>query len=161
MGLMTTLCGPGFQEEAVPLRPTPYSSGSPSSRVSASVWGPSTPEGAPCGGGSRGKSPGLLPICGRAGHLALRLCWPAGLSPSVQTLSLSIMPAQTAAWRKQIFQQLTERTKRELEHFRHYEQAVEQVGSARRHWRSASTTERLQYTVPKGRWKRQTRPFLY
>ncbi|XP_027466729.2 tectonin beta-propeller repeat-containing protein 1 isoform X5 [Zalophus californianus] len=50
----------------------------------------------------------------------------SGLSPPVQTLSLSIMPAQTAAWRKQIFQQLTERTKRELEHFRHYEQAVEQ-----------------------------------
>ncbi|XP_062946912.1 tectonin beta-propeller repeat-containing protein 1 isoform X2 [Cynocephalus volans] len=49
-----------------------------------------------------------------------------GLSPSVQTLSLSITPAQTAAWRKQIFQQLTERTKRELENFRHYEQAVEQ-----------------------------------
>nr|XP_021481828.1 tectonin beta-propeller repeat-containing protein 1 [Meriones unguiculatus] len=50
----------------------------------------------------------------------------SGLSPSVQTLSLSITPAQTAAWRKQIFQQLTERTKRELESFRHYEQAVEQ-----------------------------------
>ncbi|XP_012614885.2 tectonin beta-propeller repeat-containing protein 1 [Microcebus murinus] len=50
----------------------------------------------------------------------------SGLSPSVQTLSLSIMPAQTAAWRKQILQQLTERTKRELENFRHYEQAVEQ-----------------------------------
>ncbi|XP_053412667.1 tectonin beta-propeller repeat-containing protein 1 isoform X4 [Nycticebus coucang] len=50
----------------------------------------------------------------------------SGLSPLVQTLSLSIMPAQTAAWRKQIFQQLTERTKRELENFRHYEQAVEQ-----------------------------------
>lgn len=46
----------------------------------------------------------------------------------MQTLSLSITPAQTAAWRKQIFQQLTERTKRELENFRHYEQAVEQVG---------------------------------
>ncbi|XP_004617279.2 tectonin beta-propeller repeat-containing protein 1 [Sorex araneus] len=51
---------------------------------------------------------------------------PSGLSPSVQSLSLSITPAQTAAWRKQIFQQLTERTKRELENFRHYEQAVEQ-----------------------------------
>ncbi|XP_004840529.1 tectonin beta-propeller repeat-containing protein 1 isoform X1 [Heterocephalus glaber] len=50
----------------------------------------------------------------------------SGLSPSVQSLSLSITPAQTAAWRKQIFQQLTERTKRELENFRHYEQAVEQ-----------------------------------
>uniref|UniRef100_G1PER0 Tectonin beta-propeller repeat-containing protein 1 n=1 Tax=Myotis lucifugus TaxID=59463 RepID=G1PER0_MYOLU len=50
----------------------------------------------------------------------------AGLSSSMQTLSLSITPAQTAAWRKQIFQQLTERTKRELENFRHYEQAVEQ-----------------------------------
>lgn len=47
----------------------------------------------------------------------------------MQTLSLSITPAQTAAWRKQIFQQLTERTKRELENFRHYEQAVEQVGT--------------------------------
>ncbi|XP_046945091.1 tectonin beta-propeller repeat-containing protein 1 isoform X2 [Lynx rufus] len=50
----------------------------------------------------------------------------SGLSPSMQTLSLSITPAQTAAWRKQIFQQLSERTKRELENFRHYEQAVEQ-----------------------------------
>nr|XP_025131367.1 tectonin beta-propeller repeat-containing protein 1 isoform X4 [Bubalus bubalis] len=50
----------------------------------------------------------------------------SGLCPSVQTLSLSITPAQTAAWRKQIFQQLTERTKRELENFQHYEQAVEQ-----------------------------------
>ncbi|XP_012878985.1 PREDICTED: tectonin beta-propeller repeat-containing protein 1 isoform X2 [Dipodomys ordii] len=50
----------------------------------------------------------------------------SGLSPSAQTLSLSITPAQTAAWRKQIFQQLTERTRRELENFRHYEQAVEQ-----------------------------------
>uniref|UniRef100_A0A8C3KSH1 Tectonin beta-propeller repeat-containing protein 1 n=1 Tax=Calidris pygmaea TaxID=425635 RepID=A0A8C3KSH1_9CHAR len=51
---------------------------------------------------------------------------PSGLSSSVQSLSLSITPAQTAAWRKQIFQQLSERTKRELENFRHYEQAVEQ-----------------------------------
>ncbi|XP_069889638.1 tectonin beta-propeller repeat-containing protein 1 isoform X2 [Dipodomys merriami] len=50
----------------------------------------------------------------------------SGLSPSAQALSLSITPAQTAAWRKQIFQQLTERTRRELENFRHYEQAVEQ-----------------------------------
>uniref|UniRef100_A0A8C5X475 Tectonin beta-propeller repeat-containing protein 1 n=1 Tax=Malurus cyaneus samueli TaxID=2593467 RepID=A0A8C5X475_9PASS len=48
------------------------------------------------------------------------------LSSSVQSLSLSITPAQTAAWRKQIFQQLSERTKRELENFRHYEQAIEQ-----------------------------------
>lgn len=52
-----------------------------------------------------------------------------GLSSSVQSLSLSITPAQTAAWRKQIFQQLSERTKRELENFRHYEQAVEQVSN--------------------------------
>ncbi|XP_052628746.1 tectonin beta-propeller repeat-containing protein 1 isoform X2 [Harpia harpyja] len=51
---------------------------------------------------------------------------PSGLSSSVQSLSLSITPAQTAAWRKQIFQQLSERTKRELENFRHYEQAIEQ-----------------------------------
>lgn len=47
----------------------------------------------------------------------------------MQSLSLSITPAQTAAWRKQIFQQLSERTKRELENFRHYEQAVEQVSN--------------------------------
>lgn len=52
-----------------------------------------------------------------------------GLSSSVQSLSLSITPAQTAAWRKQIFQQLSERTKRELENFRHYEQAIEQVST--------------------------------
>lgn len=52
-----------------------------------------------------------------------------GLSSSAQSLSLSISPAQTAAWRKQIFQQLSDRTKRELENFRHYEQAIEQVGS--------------------------------
>ncbi|XP_016064281.1 PREDICTED: tectonin beta-propeller repeat-containing protein 1 [Miniopterus natalensis] len=50
----------------------------------------------------------------------------SGLSSSAHTLSLSMTPAQTATWRKQIFQQLTERTKRELENFRHYEQAVEQ-----------------------------------
>lgn len=50
----------------------------------------------------------------------------AGLS-SAQPLSLSLSPAQTAAWRKQIFQQLSDRTKRELENFRHYEQAIEQV----------------------------------
>ncbi|EPY89041.1 tectonin beta-propeller repeat-containing protein 1-like protein [Camelus ferus] len=65
--------------------------------------------------------------CAVEAHAVLK--WSAvqsGLSPSVQTLSLSITPAQTAAWRKQIFQQLTERTKRELENFRHYEQAVEQ-----------------------------------
>lgn len=64
-------------------------------------------------------------------HVSLRLRPAAGLSSSMQTLSLSITPAQTAAWRKQIFQQLTERTKRELENFRHYEQAVEQVGGRR------------------------------
>ncbi|XP_068100674.1 tectonin beta-propeller repeat-containing protein 1 isoform X2 [Hyperolius riggenbachi] len=48
----------------------------------------------------------------------------AGLSASMQ--SLSITPANTAIWRKQIFEQLSERTKRELDSFRHYEQAVEQ-----------------------------------
>ncbi|XP_059555241.1 tectonin beta-propeller repeat-containing protein 1 isoform X2 [Myotis daubentonii] len=65
--------------------------------------------------------------CAVEAHTVLK--WftaPSGLSSSMQTLSLSITPAQTAAWRKQIFQQLTERTKRELENFRHYEQAVEQ-----------------------------------
>lgn len=50
---MTTRCGPGCPEEAVPWRPTPYSSGSLSSRVSAGVGGPSPPEGAPCGGYQR------------------------------------------------------------------------------------------------------------
>ncbi|KAM4697520.1 tectonin beta-propeller repeat-containing protein 1 [Rhinophrynus dorsalis] len=49
-----------------------------------------------------------------------------GLSASMQSLSLSITPAHTAAWRKQIFDQLNERSKRELDSFRHYEQAVEQ-----------------------------------
>ncbi|KAH0631948.1 hypothetical protein JD844_019860 [Phrynosoma platyrhinos] len=52
--------------------------------------------------------------------------WVSALSSSAQSLSLSITPAQTAVWRKQIFQQLSERTQRELENFRHYEQAVEQ-----------------------------------
>lgn len=42
-------------------------------------------------------------------------------------MSLSVTPAQAAAWRKQIFEQLGERTKREMDNFRHYEQAVEQV----------------------------------
>lgn len=64
----------------------------------------------------------------------------------MQTLSLSITPAQTATWRKQIFQQLTERTRRELENFRHYEQAVEQVGGPRRHFHQQALAERLLYT---------------
>uniref|UniRef100_A0ABM5EZ52 Tectonin beta-propeller repeat-containing protein 1 isoform X1 n=1 Tax=Pogona vitticeps TaxID=103695 RepID=A0ABM5EZ52_9SAUR len=50
----------------------------------------------------------------------------ASSSSSGQSLSLSITPVQTATWRKQIFEQLRERTRRELENFRHYEQAVEQ-----------------------------------
>lgn len=49
---------------------------------------------------------------------------------SVQSMALSITPAQTAAWRKQIFEQLSERTKREMDNFRHYEQAIEQVRDA-------------------------------
>ncbi|XP_060883536.1 tectonin beta-propeller repeat-containing protein 1 isoform X4 [Labrus mixtus] len=48
------------------------------------------------------------------------------LVQSVQSMSLSITPAQTAAWKRQIFEQLNERTKRELDNFRHYEQAIEQ-----------------------------------
>uniref|UniRef100_A0A673W607 Tectonin beta-propeller repeat-containing protein 1 n=1 Tax=Salmo trutta TaxID=8032 RepID=A0A673W607_SALTR len=48
------------------------------------------------------------------------------LASSVQSMSLSISPAQTAAWRKQIFEQLSERSKREMDHFKHYEQAIEQ-----------------------------------
>ncbi|KAA8581780.1 hypothetical protein FQN60_003361 [Etheostoma spectabile] len=44
---------------------------------------------------------------------------------SVQSMSLSVTPAQTAAWRRQIFEQLSERTKREIDNFRHYEQAIE------------------------------------
>ncbi|XP_033840451.1 tectonin beta-propeller repeat-containing protein 1 [Periophthalmus magnuspinnatus] len=50
----------------------------------------------------------------------------SSLLQSVQSMSLSVTPAQTAAWRKQIFEQLNERTKREIDNFRHYEQAVEQ-----------------------------------
>ncbi|XP_053327449.1 tectonin beta-propeller repeat-containing protein 1 [Spea bombifrons] len=49
-----------------------------------------------------------------------------GLLASMQSMSLSITPSHTAAWRKQIFEQLSERSKRELDSFRHYEQAVEQ-----------------------------------
>uniref|UniRef100_A0A8B9I0N9 Tectonin beta-propeller repeat-containing protein 1 n=1 Tax=Astyanax mexicanus TaxID=7994 RepID=A0A8B9I0N9_ASTMX len=49
-----------------------------------------------------------------------------GLNTSMQAMSLSITPSQTAAWRKQIFEQLSERSKREMENFRHYEQAIEQ-----------------------------------
>ncbi|XP_051958981.1 tectonin beta-propeller repeat-containing protein 1-like [Xyrauchen texanus] len=48
------------------------------------------------------------------------------LNCSMQAMSLSITPAQTAAWRKQIFEQLNERSKREMENFVHYEQAIEQ-----------------------------------
>uniref|UniRef100_A0A3Q1JTZ3 Tectonin beta-propeller repeat-containing protein 1 n=1 Tax=Anabas testudineus TaxID=64144 RepID=A0A3Q1JTZ3_ANATE len=44
---------------------------------------------------------------------------------SADTCSLlSVTPAQTAAWRRQIFEQLSERTKREMDNFRHYEQSV-------------------------------------
>ncbi|XP_044034738.1 tectonin beta-propeller repeat-containing protein 1 isoform X2 [Siniperca chuatsi] len=50
----------------------------------------------------------------------------SSLVQSVQSMSLSVTAAQTAAWRKQIFEQLSERTKREMDHFRHYEQAIEQ-----------------------------------
>ncbi|XP_069839912.1 tectonin beta-propeller repeat-containing protein 1 isoform X3 [Dendropsophus ebraccatus] len=50
----------------------------------------------------------------------------AGLTASMQSMSLSITPANTAVWRKQIFDQLSERTKRELDSFRHYEPAVDQ-----------------------------------
>uniref|UniRef100_A0A7N8XTH7 Tectonin beta-propeller repeat-containing protein 1 n=1 Tax=Mastacembelus armatus TaxID=205130 RepID=A0A7N8XTH7_9TELE len=54
------------------------------------------------------------------------LCLPPALIQSVQPMSLSVAPAQTAAWRRQIFEQLNERTKREIDNFRHYEQAIEQ-----------------------------------
>uniref|UniRef100_A0A3Q4HVR0 Tectonin beta-propeller repeat-containing protein 1 n=1 Tax=Neolamprologus brichardi TaxID=32507 RepID=A0A3Q4HVR0_NEOBR len=50
----------------------------------------------------------------------------ASLVQSVQSMSLSVSPAQTAAWRKQIFEQLSERTRREIDNFKHYEQAIEQ-----------------------------------
>uniref|UniRef100_A0A3B5A0T5 Tectonin beta-propeller repeat-containing protein 1 n=1 Tax=Stegastes partitus TaxID=144197 RepID=A0A3B5A0T5_9TELE len=55
-----------------------------------------------------------------------QLNWFNSLVSSVQSMSLSVSPAQTAAWRKQIFEQLSERTKREMDNFRHYEQAIEQ-----------------------------------
>ncbi|CAL8302159.1 unnamed protein product [Lota lota] len=48
------------------------------------------------------------------------------LAQSVQNMSLSISPGQTAAWHQQILEQLGQRSKREMENFRHYEQAVEQ-----------------------------------
>ncbi|XP_077406349.1 tectonin beta-propeller repeat-containing protein 1 [Vanacampus margaritifer] len=48
------------------------------------------------------------------------------LAQSVQSLSLSVTPAQMATWRRQIFEQLSERSKREVDEFQHYEQAIEQ-----------------------------------
>ncbi|XP_056433203.1 tectonin beta-propeller repeat-containing protein 1 [Gadus chalcogrammus] len=48
------------------------------------------------------------------------------LVQSVQSMSLSISPGQTAAWHQQILEQLGQRSKREMENFKHYEQAVEQ-----------------------------------
>lgn len=52
---------------------------------------------------------------------------PPAMNTSAQSMSLSITPAQSAAWRKQIFEQLSERSRREMDNFRHYEQAIEQV----------------------------------
>uniref|UniRef100_A0A8C8C3E7 Tectonin beta-propeller repeat-containing protein 1 n=1 Tax=Oncorhynchus tshawytscha TaxID=74940 RepID=A0A8C8C3E7_ONCTS len=57
------------------------------------------------------------------------------LASSVQSMSLSISPAQTAAWRKQIFEQLSERSKREMDHFKHYEQSVWVKKGAMQWWR--------------------------
>ncbi|XP_077482271.1 tectonin beta-propeller repeat-containing protein 1-like [Stigmatopora argus] len=48
------------------------------------------------------------------------------LAQSVQSMSLSVTSSQVADWRRQIFAQLSERTKRELDDFKHYEQAIEQ-----------------------------------
>ncbi|XP_077595606.1 tectonin beta-propeller repeat-containing protein 1 [Stigmatopora nigra] len=48
------------------------------------------------------------------------------LAQSVQSMSLSVTSAQVADWRRQIYAQLSERTKRELDDFKHYEQAIEQ-----------------------------------
>uniref|UniRef100_A0A4W3H8R3 Tectonin beta-propeller repeat-containing protein 1 n=1 Tax=Callorhinchus milii TaxID=7868 RepID=A0A4W3H8R3_CALMI len=45
---------------------------------------------------------------------------------STQSFSMPYSPTQQTVWRKQIVHQLNERTKRELENFKHYEQAVEQ-----------------------------------
>ncbi|KAK1793893.1 hypothetical protein P4O66_010796, partial [Electrophorus voltai] len=50
----------------------------------------------------------------------------AGLSCAVQAMPLSITPAQTTAWHKQILEQFSERSRREMDNFRHYEQAIEQ-----------------------------------
>ncbi|XP_070617355.1 tectonin beta-propeller repeat-containing protein 1 [Erythrolamprus reginae] len=50
----------------------------------------------------------------------------SALTSCAQSLALSISPSHAAQWRKQIFRQLSERTHRELDNFRHYEQAVEQ-----------------------------------
>ncbi|KAL7979240.1 hypothetical protein Chor_015264, partial [Crotalus horridus] len=50
----------------------------------------------------------------------------SALNSCAQSLTLSISPNHAAQWRKQIFRQLSERTHRELDNFRHYEQAVEQ-----------------------------------
>ncbi|XP_043945647.1 tectonin beta-propeller repeat-containing protein 1 [Protopterus annectens] len=49
-----------------------------------------------------------------------------GLASSVAAMSLFATPAETETWKKQIFEQLNERTKREQNNFQHYEQAIEQ-----------------------------------
>ncbi|XP_030630072.1 tectonin beta-propeller repeat-containing protein 1 [Chanos chanos] len=64
--------------------------------------------------------------CAIDSHSQLNWFNSTGLNSSVPSMSLSITPAQTAAWRRQIFEQLNERSKREMENFKHYEQAVEQ-----------------------------------
>uniref|UniRef100_A0A665WNG2 Tectonin beta-propeller repeat-containing protein 1 n=1 Tax=Echeneis naucrates TaxID=173247 RepID=A0A665WNG2_ECHNA len=51
----------------------------------------------------------------------------SSLVQSFQSMSLSVTPAQTTAWRRQIFEQLSERTKKEMDNFRHYEQAIEKT----------------------------------
>ncbi|KAG5262500.1 hypothetical protein AALO_G00275800 [Alosa alosa] len=64
--------------------------------------------------------------CDVDSHSQLNWFNSTAMNSSVQSMSLSITPAQSAAWRKQIFEQLSERSKREMENFRHYEQAIEQ-----------------------------------
>ena len=127
MGRTSTLSGPGSVEEAALWMGTPSLTGSTPPLVSH----------------TRRETPS----CTQAFVIPPRLsgiddisqvllaCWnkvlcplrPTALAASVQAMSLSISPAQTAAWRKQIFEQLSERSKREMDNFQHYEQAIEQV----------------------------------
>ncbi|XP_048407560.1 tectonin beta-propeller repeat-containing protein 1 isoform X1 [Stegostoma tigrinum] len=65
--------------------------------------------------------------CEVEAHAQLNWFTPQSGQPfSQQSFSMPVSCTQQTVWRKQIVHQLTERSKRELQDFKHYEQAVEQ-----------------------------------